>query len=55
MRQNSDTVIMLPPYWFDSENIEHGTIRSRIHELEKLRDTITDEIEYLRSISNQSI
>ncbi|WP_158507475.1 hypothetical protein [Candidatus Nitrosotenuis cloacae] len=45
----SDSVIMLPPYWFDVDNIEHQSIRSRIRELEKLRDTIIDEINYLRS------
>lgn len=45
----SDSVIMLPPYWFDVDNIEHQSIRSRIRELEKLRDTIMDEINYLRS------
>jgi hypothetical protein len=45
----SDSVIMLPPYWFDVDNIEHQSIRSRIRELEKLRDTIIDEINYLQS------
>lgn len=51
MHQKSDSVIMLPPYWFDSENLEHGSIKSRIRELEKLRDTIIDEINYLKSVS----
>ncbi|MEM2160323.1 MAG: hypothetical protein QXN55_05140 [Candidatus Nitrosotenuis sp.] len=52
--QKSDSVIMLPPYWFDCENFEHKSIRSRIQDLEKLRDAITDEINYLESISTNS-
>jgi hypothetical protein len=40
---------MLPPYWFDVDNIEHQSTRSRIRELEKLRDAIIDEINYLKS------
>ncbi|MBI5697086.1 MAG: hypothetical protein HZC29_00980 [Thaumarchaeota archaeon] len=51
MHQKSDSVIMLPPYWFDSQNLERNSIRSRIRELEKLRDTIIDEINYLKSVS----
>lgn len=52
--QKPDSVIMLPPYWFDCENFEYKSIRSRIHELEKLRDTIVDEINYLESIPTSS-
>ncbi len=46
---SADSVIMLPPYWFDTENVEHTSLKSRIMELERLRDAIIDEINYLKS------
>ena len=50
--EKSDSMIMLPPYWFDAQNFEHRSFKSRIIELEKLRDTIIDEINYLRSLDS---
>ena len=48
--EQKDTLMMLPPYWFDTQNLEFKSFYDRIIELEKLRDTIIDEINYLRSI-----
>ncbi|WP_162858602.1 hypothetical protein [Candidatus Nitrosotenuis aquarius] len=48
MEQSS--VIVLPPYWFDAQNPAYKSFYDRILELEKLRDTIIDEINYLKSI-----
>lgn len=48
MEQSS--VIVLSPYWFDAQNPEFKSFYDRILELEKLRDTIIDEINYLKSI-----
>lgn len=52
---SSDSVIMLPPYWFDTENFEHKSLKSRIIELERLRDAITDEINYLKSATANAV
>lgn len=41
---------MLPPYWFDTQNPQYKSFYDRIMDLEKLRDTIIDEINYLKSI-----
>lgn len=48
--ERSHTMMMLPPYWFDTQNPEYKSFQDRIIELEKLRDTIIDEINYLRSV-----
>jgi len=48
--EQTSTVIMLPPYWFDTQNPQFKSFYDRILELEKLRDTIIDEINYLKSI-----
>lgn len=48
--EQTSTVIMLPPYWFDTQNPQFKSFYDRILELEKLRDTIIDEINHLRSI-----
>ena len=48
--QRTKSVVVLPPYWFDSETVEYKSFQDRIADLEKLRDTITDEIGYLRTL-----
>jgi len=48
--EQANSVIVLPPYWFDTLNPQYQSFYDRILELEKLRDTIIDEINYLKSI-----
>jgi hypothetical protein len=48
--EQANSVIMLPPYWFDTQNPQFKSFYERILELEKLRDTVIDEINYLKSI-----
>jgi hypothetical protein len=50
LMEQANSVIVLPPYWFDIQNPQYQSFYDRLVELEKLRDTINDEINYLKSI-----
>jgi hypothetical protein len=51
MMKYDESIVMLPPYWFDPENVDKKQAKDRIMELEKLRDKLIDEINYLKSVT----
>jgi hypothetical protein len=51
MMKYDQSIMLLPPYWFDPENVDRTQAKERIMELEKLRDKLIDEINYLKSIT----
>ncbi|MDC8437600.1 MAG: hypothetical protein LV468_01205 [Candidatus Nitrosotenuis sp.] len=45
-----ENTVLLPPYWFDSNNFDHRSIRQRINDLECLQILLVGEIRYLKSL-----
>lgn len=45
-----ENTVLLPPYWFDSNNFDHHSIQQRLNDLECLQILLAGEIRYLKSL-----
>lgn len=45
-----ENTVLLPPYWFDSNDFDQSSIKQRINDLECLQILLVGEIRYLKSL-----
>lgn len=47
---NSESVLVLPPYWFAPSTFDSIPLKDRIEKLVEMRERINSEIAYLKSM-----